>query len=101
MWRKTGVASIRDAGLAQVPSQLWDVADSLRSADLGGNHLTCLPPNVALLTGLTRLRLSGNRLVSGGMPWTQLAALSQLNLLALDHNQCVPAKSYSGLPSVS
>ncbi|CAL8464368.1 g3903 [Coccomyxa elongata] len=87
LWCKTGVASIRDAGVGQVPSQLWDVADSLRSADLGSNHLTCLPPNVALLTGLTRLRLSGNRLVSGGVPWTQLAALSQLNLLALDHNQ--------------
>lgn len=100
LWQKTGVASIRDAGVGQVPSQLWEVADSLRSADLGGNRLTCLPPNVVLLTGLTRLRLSSNRLVSEGVPWAQLAALSQLTLLALDHNQCVLAKSYAVLPNM-
>jgi hypothetical protein len=87
VWAKTGVASIRDAGVLEAPSQLWELGDSLRAADLGGNRLTCLPPTVASLTSLTRLRLSGNCLVSEGVPWTQFAALTQLTVLALDHNQ--------------
>ncbi len=87
VWGKTGVATLRDAGVAEVPSQLWGLGESLRAADLGGNRLTCLPPNIASLTALTRLRLSGNRLVSEGVPWAQLAALTQLTVLALDHNK--------------
>lgn len=87
MWAKTGIASLRDGGLSEVPDNLWRAAASIRAADLGGNAFSCLPPDLARLTGLTRLRLSHNALISKGIPWLQLAALTQLRVLSLDHNR--------------
>ena len=30
MWARTGIASMRDAGLAGLPEELWEVAHSIR-----------------------------------------------------------------------
>ena len=34
MWAKTGIASMRDAGLAELPEELWAVAHSIRVSSL-------------------------------------------------------------------
>ena len=88
VWAKTGIISLRDAGLAELPGSVWAVGSAARTADFGGNALTALPAGVASLTGLSRLRLSHNALSSAGVPWDALASLQQLRLLALDHNRC-------------
>ncbi len=43
MWAKTGIASMRDAGLAELPEELWAVAQSIRVS----SHLllTCSSAN--------------------------------------------------------
>lgn len=84
---------MRDAALWEAPGKLWGLGESIRAADLGGNNLSCLPPTVASLTSLSRLRLSNNQLISEGVPWAQLACLSQLTVLALDHNRCFTSYS--------
>lgn len=53
----------------------------------GGNQLTCVPPELAQLTSLQRLRLSMNALEDAGT-WVPLLALTQLVVLALDRNRC-------------
>ena len=93
VWAKTGVISARDAGLSELPDILWAVGAAARTADLSGNSLTALPAAVAMLTALTRLRLSHNALISEGMPWDGLAGLPQLTVLALDHNRLVLGSS--------
>lgn len=85
-WKKTGIASLRDLKLAELPAQLWACGDALRVADLGGNRLTALPPSLSALARLQKLRLSLNALADSGMPWDALASLTQLVVLALDHN---------------
>jgi Leucine-rich repeat (LRR) protein len=86
-WRKTGIASTRDCNLCEVPDELWSIGGSLRAADLSGNSLCRLPPDVERLGGLMQLSLSRNLLVSEGVPWDKLAMLTQITVLALDHNR--------------
>lgn len=85
-WKKTGIASLRDLKLTELPAELWSCGDALRVADLGGNRLTALPPTLGSLARLQKLRLSLNMLTDEGMPWDALASLTQLVVLALDHN---------------
>ena len=90
MWAKTGIMSLRDAGMRELPENFLQppgAASSIRTADLGGNAFTALPASVADLTALMRLRLSCNALASKGVPWGELAGLQHLCVLALDHNK--------------
>lgn len=86
-WQKTGIASLRDLRLAQMPPELFSVAAGVRVLDAGGNALTALPPSVSALTALQRLRLSLNQLGDEGMLWPALAGLTQLLILAADNNR--------------
>lgn len=89
-WAKTGIAALRDLKLVQLPPELLEpgVAASIRVLDAGGNQLGALPPGIAALTALQRLRLSLNQLTDGGMQWQALAAgLTQLLILAVDDNR--------------
>ncbi|GAB4818031.1 hypothetical protein N2152v2_005077 [Parachlorella kessleri] len=99
VWRKTGIASLRDLKLLQVPQEVLapSLAGCLRVLDLGGNQLAALPPALAQLSALQRLRLSHNALGvgvgDGGSEaeqqgvWGPLMALTQLVVLNLDHNR--------------
>ena len=90
VWSKTGIMSLRDAGMRELPEGLLQqpgALSTIRTADLGGNALTALPASVANLTALMRLRLSCNALTSQGVPWGELASLQHLRVLALDHNK--------------
>ena len=88
-WEKTGIAALRDLKLAELPPELFSpsVAAAVRVLDAGGNALTALPPSVAQLTGLQRLRLSLNQLSDGGLQWPLLVALPSLLILAADDNR--------------
>jgi Leucine-rich repeat (LRR) protein len=84
-WKKTGIASLRDLKLNELPAELWACGD-LRVADLGGNRLTAVPPSLGSLARLQKLRLSLNALTDAGIPWDAMASLTHLVVLALDHN---------------
>ena len=56
---------------------------ALRGLDLSRNRLGAIPAALALLTGLTTLRLNRNRLAGG---WQHLAGMQRLATLSL--NQC-------------
>lgn len=58
----------------------------MRVLDLGGNCLSAFPSDINGLTNLQRLRLCGNQLKSDTIHWQSLTSLSQLSVLALDHN---------------
>lgn len=88
MWRKTGILSLRDAGMHQLPGDLLPSVGALvRTADMCGNQLTALPAGLASLTSLMRLRLSHNLLGGPDMQWHVLSSLQQLSILSLDHNR--------------
>lgn len=88
LWCKTGIASLRDLQLAELPPGLLSPAlsSTLRVMDLSGNKLTGLPGSVAGLQALQRLRLSMNCLGDEGT-WAPLLQLSQLAVLDVSHNR--------------
>lgn len=97
-----GIASLREELLDALPEALWSAGPSIRVADLGGNKLTEVPASLAVLNSLQRLRLSHNQLSQEGIPWTALAALPHLAVLALDHNRwALPAHSAVNCPNAA
>lgn len=60
--------------------------DRVRVADFYGNRIASLPSSVASLVGLTRLRLSNNRLASPAVAWEALCSLPNLAILAMENN---------------
>ena len=88
-WAATGIVSLRDQQLQELPEQLWraEVVAAARVADLGGNRLRSLAPSLQQMASLQRLRLSHNQLEAGGLPWEALAQLDHLSTLALDNNR--------------
>ncbi|KAG0623047.1 hypothetical protein M758_3G145100 [Ceratodon purpureus] len=85
-WKLTGVVSLRDSGSQKVPAAVWSLQSAVRVLDLAGNCLSAFPSDIKGLTNLQRLRLWGNQLKSDSIDWKSLASLSQLSVLALDHN---------------
>jgi len=85
VWAKTGVISLRDAGLTDLPEALYGAAaGAATAADLGGNPaLTSLPPRLcaAAAPRLARLRLTGT-----GLPTLppSIGSLTRLETLLLD-----------------
>ncbi len=51
-WRKTGIASLRDFQLTDIPIQLYEVGKAVRVADLGGNAFVSLSPTFSTLVSL-------------------------------------------------
>ncbi|PSR13405.1 MAG: hypothetical protein DA408_17465 [Bacteroidetes bacterium] len=95
---------LRGQNLRKVPASIWLKFPHLISLDLRDNQLRELPPELALLTGLERLYLSHNRLISLAAPlrWpqlrhldashnrlreVQLSGMAHLETLDLSHNK--------------
>lgn len=85
-WAKTGVVALRGAALSCVPPAMLELGPAARVADLEGNVLETLPPELGGLCALQRLRLSYNSLTEAGFPDT-LSRLASLSVLAADHNR--------------
>jgi Leucine-rich repeat (LRR) protein len=91
-WSKTGIAALRDLKLTELPPEMFTntlCCDNIRVLDLGGNNFSALPPSISNLKKLQKLRLSFNLLTDQGMPWDALCSMTQLVVLALDHNNLV------------
>lgn len=87
-WKKTGIVGLRDLKLSDIPADVFEVGAGVRVLDCGNNHLTSISTSpFSKLVSLEKLRLSFNELSGGGIPWTQLADLPRLAILALDHNR--------------
>jgi len=77
-------ADASDLNLNVVPSSILSYSISLRRLYLQRNRLTCLPPQLSILTSLTILNLANNELSC--LP-PQLSALTSLTILRLNNNQ--------------
>ena len=118
-WGKTGVVGLREAGLDEVPREVWDLGacplnlhsctsvaaltqnylltnalrthvagSTARVVDLHRNRIATLPaPKLATLTGITKLRLSGNVVTALDEFWNSLASLPALTTLCLEDNE--------------
>ncbi len=86
-WAKTGSVALRDAGLQDVPADVWAVGAATRVLDLSGNPaLRGVGEQLGSLHALTRLQLCGCGLLAENIAWSALCRLSSLTTLALDHN---------------
>lgn len=89
VWRKTGIASLRDLFLQDIPEELYSLGEICRVLDAGGNRFEKLSPDLSShLTKLQKLRLTGNALGVHD-PWPILTQFTSLQELILD-NQTVP-----------
>jgi Leucine-rich repeat (LRR) protein len=89
-WSKTGIAALRDLKLTEIPLEIFthtSCCENIRVLDLGGNNFSSLSPSIVHLKKLQKLRLSFNSLENDGMPWEALSSMTQLIVLALDHNK--------------
>ncbi|CAI8037347.1 Leucine-rich repeat-containing protein 57 [Geodia barretti] len=86
--RKTGVCSLKERKLSQVPPAVLSLKSSLRTLDLSVNRLTSLPLSMGDFSLLKTLNVSHNRLTS--LP--DLGQLKKLETLTADDN------SLSSLP---
>ena len=85
-WSKTGIVGLRSSGIDAVPDEVFAFGEAVRVADFFGNRIAALPPAVANLSAVTRLRLSENRLTTSAVAWEALFSLPNLAVLAMDNN---------------
>ncbi|EDO34345.1 predicted protein [Nematostella vectensis] len=81
--QKTGVCSLKNRGLVEIPQPLLRLGATLRTLDLSDNKLKVLPSAIGNLTGLKNMTLSSNRLET--LP-SDLGKLKKLEVLMLNNN---------------
>ncbi|KAG2553875.1 hypothetical protein PVAP13_9KG626100 [Panicum virgatum] len=84
-WRSTGIVALRDARLKEVPNEVLQVGNSLRTLDLTNNKLGIeIPQDVGRLVNMQRLVLAGNLIEI--IP-ANIGHLRNLKILTLDRNR--------------
>ncbi|CAL4929757.1 unnamed protein product [Urochloa decumbens] len=83
-WRSTGIVALRDARLKEVPNEVLQVGNSLRTLDLTNNKLVEIPQEVGGLVNMQRLVLAGNLIEN--IP-ANIGYLRNLKILTLDRNR--------------
>nr|ALS04257.1 leucine-rich repeat-containing protein 57 [Acartia pacifica] len=78
--QKTGALNFTDKGLDKFPSELVQVAGTLRNLDLSSNKLQSLPVNMGAFKILKSLNVSKNRLTELPQQFENLIKLEILNL---------------------
>jgi len=93
------IVDVARQALPVVPTSILDRKDMLHLVDLSRNSLTCIPPQLSLLTSLTRLFLEYNQIQT--LP-SQLSELAKLAYLDLQRNQLSSLPSgYSALTNLT
>ncbi|KAK9865614.1 hypothetical protein WJX84_000823 [Apatococcus fuscideae] len=86
VWAKTGIVSVRDSGLQELPTETLTLVAPVRVLDASNNRLEQLPESLAGISrDLRRLAASHNQLSHSCLPG--LACLTSLRVLLLDHNR--------------
>ncbi|XP_034575857.1 plant intracellular Ras-group-related LRR protein 7 isoform X1 [Setaria viridis] len=83
-WRSTGIVALRDARLKELPNEVLQVGNSLRTLDLTNNKLVEIPQEVGGLVNMQRLVLAGNLIEN--IP-ANIGYLRNLKILTLDRNR--------------
>ncbi|OEL33749.1 Plant intracellular Ras-group-related LRR protein 7 [Dichanthelium oligosanthes] len=83
-WRSTGIVALRDARLKEVPIEVLQVGNSLRTLDLTNNKLVEIPQDIGGLVNMQRLVLAGNLIEN--IP-ANIGYLRNLKILTLDRNR--------------
>nr|CAH0102086.1 unnamed protein product [Daphnia galeata] len=81
---KTGVFQLKDANLSELPPELLQIAQTLRTLDLSGNKIEQLPSKISSFNMLKHLTLNKNRL---GIIPSELGQLTKLETLILSSNR--------------
>eukprot|EP01117_Protostelium_nocturnum_P008969 TRINITY_DN3221_c0_g1_i1.p1 TRINITY_DN3221_c0_g1~~TRINITY_DN3221_c0_g1_i1.p1 ORF type:complete len:636 (-),score=214.16 TRINITY_DN3221_c0_g1_i1:112-2019(-) len=86
VWETQNITSlsVNQNLIAEIPSQISSLADSLSSLNVSHNKIPALPPSFEKLKGLTDLDLSNNSFAEFPI---QILALSQLNTLNIRCNR--------------
>ena len=85
-WAKTGVISVRDSALQELPAEALSTLGPVRVLDASNNCLQQLPLAISSLADhMVRLVASQNQLAHHQLPG--LASLTSLRILLLDHNR--------------
>lgn len=87
LWKKTGIVTLREAGLTALPPEVWHTGAAAQVANFERNTLQTLSREFSQLTALQKLHLSHNQLTDGGVPSGVFAAFRQLQVLAISHNR--------------
>ncbi|KAI5062001.1 hypothetical protein GOP47_0022540 [Adiantum capillus-veneris] len=93
-WKTTGIVGLRDSNLKTLPSQVLDLARSVRTLDVTHNKLVDLPVEIGGLINLQRLMVAENLLQR--LP-SSLGKLQALKVLALDENKLTTLPDELGL----
>eukprot|EP00892_Ulva_mutabilis_P006871 jgi/Ulvmu1/4556/UM002_0284.1 len=94
-WAATGVVSLRDSRLKELPPGLQDLAEVVKVIDVSSNVLESLPAVLSEMLKLERLIASGNRISSAHCQmsnWRKLKVMdlsgNRLSAFPLDVLQC-------------
>jgi len=80
---KTGVFALENEGIDEIPAQLFNIHQKIRSIDLSKNKFTKLPPKISQFENLKMLTISENRL---NQLCKELFSLKNLEMLNLTQN---------------
>mmetsp|Transcript_28398 Transcript_28398/g.54101 ORF Transcript_28398/g.54101 Transcript_28398/m.54101 type:complete len:312 (-) Transcript_28398:142-1077(-) len=82
-WALTGMVSLRDARLKELPREALNLGAKVKVLDAANNVIGYLPPGIGDCVQMTRLVLSQNKITT--LP-TQIGQLHALKVLVLDFN---------------
>lgn len=90
---KTGVLSLREHDLIEIPSQVYELTN-IRTLDISNNKLKDLPLKLTTLTKLKSLKCDGNLLPNGSLSPT-ITKLSNLQIFSAGENKLGQAQRSS------
>ncbi|KAK1438519.1 hypothetical protein QVD17_04328 [Tagetes erecta] len=85
-WKLTGVISLSNTGIKDIPQEVWDCGSSVRFLDLNSNSIEGIPEAIGGLTSLQKLVLNANLIKDESLSWKGLSSLKSLSSLSLSQN---------------
>lgn len=92
-WRATGVVTLREEDLANIPKVAYEQGPLVKALDASHNKLEALDDHISFLSKLQRLTLSNNRL---SLLNDRIVQLSKLRVLILNDNNLFEIPSTIG-----
>ncbi|XP_078179308.1 LRR/ubiquitin-like domain protein [Carex rostrata] len=95
-WKITGVVTLSECQLREVPDEVWGCGSSIRALDLSTNFIQQIPLKISELKSINKLLLTGNDLSEDSICWEGLLSLKLLSFLSLNNNRLTALPSSLG-----